>query len=826
MKYEDALTAAWNGKAVLFLGSGFSTGAESLDGEAFPTGSALAKFLCKRAEIKETTDLRQASSRYIKKLSDESLVDLLTNIFTARSTSTAQKQIVLPPWKGVYTTNYDNILERASADNGKKLRPVELADNPRNYKDNSSCVLHINGFIDSLTTETLASSFKLTSASYLTEKFRESPWSTIFTRQILSAHAVFFVGYSLYDLEIQEILFSDSTLRDKTFFIEYPGLDEEDVELSDLNDFGTLLPIGVEQFAADLIRRQTSGSTESSAFIAPSFHEQLVPELTVPVTHRDDDIFDLLLQGRIEEKFLWADPAAERKSEYLLSRETIGQIGADKKRNSNYIITSDLGNGKTVFSYQIAHHYLKAGYRVFWLRDDAYDCFDDVESICGLNVPCLIIIENYARKLALVEHVTLKRHSNVILVLTERTSVHENTEDALYFSNKIIDVSASTEIDLNKLSEKDVGGLSIYLEKYGLWGERSRMKDGQKLDYIRRSCNAELHGVLLGILQSSQIKQKFTNLFDSCSTDSNITRTLISGFVLKMLGVSEPTPHTISALSDSSAIFDPRFKNNLAVRQLFNNTRGSILPKSSVLAEFFLQSFKDPQLLVSMLVKIAHAARSKAPGSDMYWKLYRDMASFKYIQRMLPEKGKRESLIQFYEGLREVELERENPHFWLQYAIARLTFPDLENLGKARIYLDTALGLAKKRPNYTTTDIETQYARYHLEYANNTDLPHELAFIEFERAHAILDKITSLERHKREPFRPVRLFESFFKKYGNSLKLEQVQFINNVAERMIKHIKLLPYNTSKEQNVIMAATSLRALKILTQQRVNALENHK
>lgn len=269
MNYTDALTAAWNGKAVLFLGSGFSTGAESIDGEPFPTGSALARFLCHRAGIKETSDLRQASSRYVKKLSDEALVDLLTSIFSAKTTSASQKQIVQIPWKGIYTTNYDNILERASADMGKKLRPVELTDNPRNYKDNSSCVLHINGFIDSLTPEALQGSFKLTSASYLTEKFRESPWSTIFTRQIMSAHAVFFVGYSLYDLEIQEILNSDNTLKDKTFFIEFPGLDEEDIELSDLNDFGTLHPIGVEQFALDLSAAKVDAQVGPAAFFVP-----------------------------------------------------------------------------------------------------------------------------------------------------------------------------------------------------------------------------------------------------------------------------------------------------------------------------------------------------------------------------------------------------------------------------------------------------------------------------------------------------------------------------------------------------------------------------
>lgn len=823
MDYDYALRAAWAGKAVLFVGSGFSIGARSLDGSNFPTGSGLAQLLCERAEIKVTTDLRQASSRFVKKLGEEALVDLLTTIFSARSTSQAQRDISAVPWKGIYTTNYDNILERASADSGKKLRPVECTDEPRQFKDNSHCVIHINGFVDSLTKEALQGSFKLTSTSYLTEKFRESAWSAVFTRQIMSAHAVFFVGYSLYDLEIQEILNADKALRDKTFFIEYPGLDEEEVELSDLNDFGALLPIGCDQFAADLLKARSGVVVGvEPEFVVTGFREQQTPQLDEQITHRDADIFDLLLQGRLEENFLWGAQESPGKSEYLFRREVLSAISAEKTAPSNYVIVSDLGNGKTVCATQLAQKYLKGGARVFWLLDESYDCFDDVDAICKISTPVLVVIENYARKLALVEHLSLKRNQHVTIVLTERSSVHEQTEELLYFSQKIIDVSKTTEVDLNKLSNADVTAVSDYLGRYGLWGDKASYGEAKKHDFIQRLCNAELHGVLLGVLKSNHIEKKFSSLFRIFAQNNSTTRTVVAAFVLKMLGVSDPAPHTIAALADSSEIFTPQLRNNPDVRQLFNNTRGTMSPKSSVLAEFCLQNFANAQLLVTVLTAIANSLRKKARGSEIYWKLYRDLASFKYIQRMLPEKGKRESLIQFYEGLKEVEAERENPHFWLQYAIARLTFPDKENLERAKKYLDTALGLAKKKPNYTTTDIETQYARYHLEYANSCELPPEVAFAEFSRAHETLQKITAVERHRREPYRPIRLYEPFFKKYGSALTIDQVQTLNNAAQEMLRHIKLLPYTASKEQNVIAAGASLRSLRTLSEQRINAL----
>jgi len=820
--YKSALKSVWKGKAVLFVGSGFSQGAQSIDSSDFPTGSALARLLCFQAGIKETSDLRQASSRYVKKLGQDPLIELLTNIFSAKSTSDAQKFISSAPWKGIYTTNYDNILERAAADSGKKLRPVELIDSPRHYKDNTNCVLHINGFIDSLTPETLNASFKLTSASYLTEKFKESPWSTIFSRQILSAHAVFFIGYSLYDLEIQEILYSDSSLREKTYFIEYPGLDSEDIELSDLNDFGSLLAIGTEQFSRDLLNAKSDDTVGSAEILVTGFREQITPDLSTEVVHRDADVFDLLLQGRLDEKYMWSREVG--KSEYLFKRDAFQITDLNQEKIENYVVTSDLGNGKTVFAAQLAHEALKSGKRVFWLLDEDYDCYDDIESLCLLKEPLLIVIENFSRKMHLVEHFSLKRSDKIILVLTERSTIFEHIEEELYFSRKIISISKTLEIDLNKLSSNDVISVASYLEKYGLWGERARLSERQKYAFITDSCNNELHGVLLGILNSSQIRHKFSSLLDVCSAGHIHSKTIISAFVLKMLGISDPAPHTIAALSGSSAIFEPKFRTNSAVRQLFNTTRGTISPKSSVLAEFSLQNYSDTHALVNILISIANAVRNKAFGSEMYWKLYRDLASFKYIQRMLPEKGKRESLIAFYEGLKEVTVERENPHFWLQYAIARLTFPDPESLEKAKIYLETALGLAGKKMNYTVTDIETQYARYHLEYANNTELPADLAYTEFALAHQKLLMITSREKHKREPFRPIRLYEPFFKKYGNSLAMAKVQAVRDAAEEILQHIRFLPYRLANEKNVRAADAALKIVKSSAQTRINSLNS--
>ena len=66
--------------------------------------------------------------------------------------------------------------------------------------------------------------------------------------------------------------------------------------------------------------------------------------------------------------------------------------------------------------------------------------------------------------------------------------------------------------------------------------------------------------------------------------------------------------------------------------------------------------------------------------------------------------------------------ERNNPHFWLQYAIARLAYAELEiepHLKLAKIYLDTGMSLAGKIKSYKTFDLETQLSRYYFMLAKS-----------------------------------------------------------------------------------------------------------
>ncbi|MBC3905941.1 SIR2 family protein [Undibacterium umbellatum] len=252
MNILDAIKHAIDGNAVLFLGSGFSYGAKNLLNSSPKTGREFASDLYKLAEVpSKDENLMIASQIYYRKFGAAALSTLCRETFTIKQAAPHHITIASLKWQRIYTTNYDDLAERSSIENGKSLTPVTLEDSPERYLSSSKVCVHINGFINRLTTSDLTSHFKLTLASYFSDHFSGSLWRRIFDQDLSSARAVIFVGYSMYDLDIQRFVYA-ADIKDKTVFICSPTLQENDSDSFILPEFGTLFPIGVQKFADEI----------------------------------------------------------------------------------------------------------------------------------------------------------------------------------------------------------------------------------------------------------------------------------------------------------------------------------------------------------------------------------------------------------------------------------------------------------------------------------------------------------------------------------------------------------------------------------------------
>ena len=122
MTIENAIQYALEGKAILFLGSGFSKGAVNQVGLNFPLGSQVCERLIKDGNIdvsqdslNDQQDLAYISERYLESNTREDLLRFLKKEFVCKSCSESHKIIAGIKWKRIYTTNYDNVMETATS---------------------------------------------------------------------------------------------------------------------------------------------------------------------------------------------------------------------------------------------------------------------------------------------------------------------------------------------------------------------------------------------------------------------------------------------------------------------------------------------------------------------------------------------------------------------------------------------------------------------------------------------------------------------------------------------------------------------------------------
>jgi len=219
MQIEEAIRHALDGDATLFLGAGFSADAETASGANLPTGVKFANVLATRLGLHPAPSLDLVADMYRTKFGDFDLIQLLTDSFSASKITPEQEAFGTVPWRRIYTTNYDNVIELAHKKAGRTLISYTQANPPDKVPSRDAICLHINGSIAQLDSSALGTTFLLTNTAYLSDAFNRSRWSRLFREDIAVSRAVIFVGYSLYDIDIARILHATPGISKKCYFV-------------------------------------------------------------------------------------------------------------------------------------------------------------------------------------------------------------------------------------------------------------------------------------------------------------------------------------------------------------------------------------------------------------------------------------------------------------------------------------------------------------------------------------------------------------------------------------------------------------------------------
>lgn len=807
MDKNAAIHAAWQGDAVLFIGAGWSVGATNLKDSSPKTGRQLAEFLAARLGLQATTPLEDAAELFTERFGKDELIKELKREYSTKDVTPTHSALALVPWVRVYTTNYDNVFEVAATRNRVAVTPITLdADIASIPKADRLCI-HLNGFIDRLDRNNLFSSFKLTDTSYATASLETSSWITLFRQDLAYARAVFFVGYSLFDLDIKRLLRASDGLSEKCFFIFDAQVDQ--VTLARAKRFGHPVLEGKDAFAIQVRDLRNHASSQKAELqIGRSISEQ--SKSTSPMQIQDKHFLDLLLWGKLEPQLF--QPSIDGTVRYLCVRPQVAQILDTIETNSQFVaIHSDIANGKSTLCELVAISAIQKGWRVFKAHTLNDWTLREMRGIASIEGKVLLVVENYSEWISEIRNGVVIVPDRFRFLVTARSTNHDFFVDDL---NEIADGSVA-EFNLNVLTDQEIVWWMDSLTAYGLWGPDAAQSIHQKTRIIRDTCRSQIHAVLLRLLSSPDIAQRLSAIAQSFKVDHDTERLMVSVFVLTLLG-HRPTLDLLTDLLGTGVLNEELRRNDSGIHEFVDFGRSEISVRSPIAAEYLLRHFWLAPSIVTILVELAKAAERNSRVSRECELVFKNIMRFSSLQLLLPETGRNAAVISFFEQLKDLRRCRRNPLFWLQYAIGALVIDDLP---RAERYFDTAYSYADDA-DFDTFQIDNHFARLLLVRASE-DAPFKESIDYFRKARTIINRQIRDER-RHYPYRVATGYQSFFDRFASQFSIEQLRELQEACITIRSRIAELPGDRGLHKYVRKCAESMEYVIARVQERIETL----
>ncbi|WNJ95435.1 SIR2 family protein [Vibrio ruber] len=759
------------GNAILFTGAGFSLNCINLSGNHPPLAKKLSHLFSEYLGISENDDLKYTSEMSLKYGEKSDVLEILSQQYFLTSTSSAAVQICSIPWRRIYTTNYDNSIELAYSENKKHIDSISLVHKTYEYikGDRQACV-HINGSIQNAVEDDLNNKIKLTDSSYLSgDFFLNTEWRSVFNKDLDHCSAIIFVGYSLYDADIEKVLHENPSLAGKTYFITHTGAEHQDTYK--LSNYGYVSTIGTEGFGKFV----SEITYEDASSLMPESFTQVEVSYDYESANLDDFATkNLLLYGQYDHQQIDTALRSSFTIPFMFQRSAMTEIGQEIKTKNHVLIQSELGNGKSVLMDQIASSLVMDGITVWKLTNfDANPCKDlDLLSLKGQHV---LLIDDIADHKEFFKYFSAIQPNNITFLLSDRTLSSYSNVKVLSESN--IDISVYT---LDKLSDEEMKHLINILEDQNLWKQYTGWSFDRKIDLLTNTYHGQLSNILLGLLNSPDIKNRVHILLSNLLKNEFYKKTLFAICLCDIFGIRKESSY-IADIAGNEEIRKASFRNEEGFKSLFLvGSDNSIISKSSILCLFIVNNYLTESYIVDNCLEIM----KRVDGSDLIHlkRLHSRLRTFHNIEKLIPQK--QNALNNYFVQLkRNCTWLREHPHYWVQYAMCRLSFGDTDS---AQQHLDSAYKFAAKRSDsYHTENIDTQQARLYL--VRVVKLSEDistvtLAFELFQKAHSLLCSIKDDEHKYRQVIRYKEAYESL---YDNLNKGKQVKF-EHACRNMLK----------------------------------------
>lgn len=699
MLEKELINKISRGNAILFTGAGFSLDFVSISGKTPLCASELSKEICRITGIEPDEDLKYSSDRCIEQKHTTELISLLKDYFIIKSVSDSNNNsdtdiICSIKWRRFYTTNYDRGLEIGLTNNQKRYQTISIdLDIPKFIKFENP-VIHLNGFIDNLSEESLNTSFKLSNSSYVDSGLSDAPnWRYFFNQDLDKCSALVFIGYSLYDMDIEKLLYKNERLKDKTYFITEENL--SDKNRFRFEKYGKILTIEKRGFA-ELIKRNISVFSDSTPVLKGFFsfpEEKLIEKGQI----RDNDIQSFLLYGKKQETLASSILLNSNKDARfsVCRREYISETLKKLQENKNVLILGNYGNGKTCLLWQIATELFQRAEEVYFLSDSGIDYFEELKQLShSSNKKKYVFVDDCMAKEDFFKNYAFLQPSNILFVCADRTEIVKKWFYKV-FPEENFDIST---IPVDNFSISDTDTFIEMIDFIGQWGNLAGASIEAKKRFLTDESNhIQFSNSLLKLLQSPVIKDKISVLCKSFLNDEKYQNLVISICYLRIIGV-RPDFNLIYEISDSDYIYDPTLSNNEYFCQLFTlHDRDSYVEVSNSFAQYLIASgLINSEKIIERLYFIIRKFNNYSNRDYNQNAIFRSALRFHIVSGLLPENNRRGMLFDYYEQLKTIlPWLKNDPNYWMQYAMAKMIQTKL--LNDAQKLLETAYSVAEKK---------------------------------------------------------------------------------------------------------------------------------
>ncbi|MER8632533.1 SIR2 family protein [Mesorhizobium opportunistum] len=511
----------------------------------------------------------------------------------ATAVTPSQEAICNYPWKEIYTTNYDNVVEICLAKLGRQHSVYTPLKRPADVDYETLPIIHINGYMQTASFIEFKKEIKLTDAQYFSDDFSRSAWGERFRNDIVTSPCIIFAGYSLYDLDIARILNTFEGMKERIFFVVKENPSRSLVRK--LSQFGTILDIGVIGFSK-IVSEISLDKVEPKRNYLSAWEQTAIPNSRGRPL-RDIDVINFLMSGSLDENQFAID-TIENIYGYTINRESSDYVSdsISSGKLKNALIYSNAGNGKSTFLDSVAYKLAARNFQVFKATSNSSLLLKEFPIIRNISGNIALVVDDVFSHIDLVKAAMALGRDNIYIVASARTSQIELQESEIRKS-----FNDSVELfSLDSLSDGEIVSCIEFLDKYALWGARQVMKFEQKKAFIKNDCSRELRFVILEALDSPTIRSRIQQILDfkgAPEARDRVRAVLILSQLLNMAQVRSDL-----TLISELVQFDARLAisdHSASLRDFSLIRNGQISIRSSIFSDYVIKnSLKRHSLLL------------------------------------------------------------------------------------------------------------------------------------------------------------------------------------------------------------------------------------